>query len=117
MYTLGHSTLAEIRRKLTEKGRRKTVSRIVHAKDDKETIATWRSDLSRILLVFNVSSVVVVWLLLTVYSQTELALNTHAMVYDMHHIVVTGQEGVDGENVLVCIAYTLAIVGETLTIA
>ena len=32
-----------------------------HARDDKETIATWKSDLNIILGVFNVSSVRFVW--------------------------------------------------------
>jgi hypothetical protein len=63
----GHSTdsafdrsmLAEIQKKVIEKGKRNPVSRLLHAKNDKETIAAWKSDLNKILLVFNVRSVVV----------------------------------------------------------
>jgi hypothetical protein len=51
--------LAEIQRGIIKKGKRNVVSRLLHAKNDKEVIATWKSDLSKILLVFNVSSVVV----------------------------------------------------------
>jgi hypothetical protein len=65
---LDGSTLAEIQRKITKKGKRNAVSRLLHAKNDKETIATWKSDLNKILLVFNVSSIAVAWLLLTVHS-------------------------------------------------
>jgi len=88
------------------------ISRLAHAKSDKETIATWRSDLNRILLVFNVRSVFFLWLLLIVYSQTELAINTHVAVLNIHHDVVNthilvsdihrnmvnSQEGTDGQH-------------------
>jgi hypothetical protein len=103
----------------------------LHAKNDKETIATWKSDLGKILLVFNVSSISITWLPLTVHSQTELAINTHVtvsdmrrdvttthtivsnvqsevtsthtMVSDIHHIMTKGQEGADSNNLLVSI--------------
>ena len=55
----GRSTLAEIQRKIIKKGKRNAVFRLLHAKNDKETIATWKSDLSKVLLIFNVSSIVV----------------------------------------------------------
>jgi len=95
------------------------VSRHFHAKLDKEAIATWRSDLIRILHVFNVCSTVSTWPLLTLHSQTELAINTHVtvvnthtLVSDVHHGVVDthaivsdirrnmlkGQEGTDGQH-------------------
>jgi len=44
-------------RKIIKQGKRKAVSRFFHVTNDKETIAAWRSDLNRILLVFNVRSV------------------------------------------------------------
>jgi hypothetical protein len=80
--------VAEIQRKIIKQGKRNAASRLVHAKNDKDTIATWRSDLARILLVFNVSSVVFGWPLLTIHSQTELAINTHVTVSDIRHNVV-----------------------------
>jgi hypothetical protein len=109
--------LGEIQEKVIKKGKRNTVSRLFHAKIDKETITAWKSDLGKVLLIFNVRSVVVVWLLLTVYSQTELALNTHTivsgidhnvanthtMVSDIHHIMV------NGKDTSVSIACTLSI--------
>ena len=61
------------------------VSRLVYAKNGKGTIATWRSDRGMIFLVFNV---VYVRLLLTVPSQTELAVNTRAMILGVRHGVV-----------------------------
>jgi hypothetical protein len=53
-------TVAEIQEKVIEKGGRNLFSRLVHAKDDKDTIASWRSDLNRILHIFNVRPVVFV---------------------------------------------------------
>jgi hypothetical protein len=49
-------TIAEIQRRIIEKGRRNLFSRLAHAKNDKDTLASWRSDLNRILHVFNVRS-------------------------------------------------------------
>jgi hypothetical protein len=86
---LGCSMLAGIQRKIIGRGKRNAASRLFHAKDDKETIATWKSDLSRILHTFNVRSVVSVWQLLTVRSQTELAINTNVTVSGMRHDVTT----------------------------
>jgi len=57
-------------------------------KQSKGTIATWRSDLNRTLLAFNVCSRVCVLPLLTINSQTELAINTHVTVSNVHHDVV-----------------------------
>jgi hypothetical protein len=107
------------RGKIIEKGKRNAVSRLLHAKNDKEVIATWKSDLSKILLIFNVSSVVVLRLLLTVHSDracdkyttppfptyvTTLrrssgivsnvqngVTSTHNMVSDIHHIITKSQ--------------------------
>jgi predicted YcjX-like family ATPase len=64
---LNRSTLAEIQRKIIKRGKRNALSRLFHAKIDKETIAAWKSDLNKILLVFNVRSVVVMWLLFTAH--------------------------------------------------
>ena len=104
---LGHSMLAEIQRKLIEKSERGAISRILHAKDDKGMIAAWRSDLSRILLNFTVGPLVIVRLLLTFHSQTELMLNSQTMIHDIHRITMKHQEGADDRDALVCIAYIL----------
>ena len=69
--------------------------------NDKEKVAGWMLDLNRILQVFNVRSIVFARLLLTLDSQTELAINTHAMVSDIYRIVVKGQEANYGKNLLV----------------
>ena len=83
-------TVAGIREKIIEKRGQNLLSRLANAKNDKETIATWKLDLNRILHIFNVSPVIVVWPLLTgtTHSQTELAINTHVIVSDVHRGVV-----------------------------
>jgi hypothetical protein len=86
---LGRSTLAEIQRNVIKKNKRNVISRLFHANDDKDTIAGWKSDLTRALHIFNVRSVVSVRLPLIVYSQTELAINTHVAVFDIQHDVTT----------------------------
>ena len=73
-------------------------------------ITAWRSDLDRILHVFEVRPIVDLLLaLLTIHVQTELALHTnvavsdvrqgvannHELVSDIHRAVVKGQEGTD----------------------
>ena len=114
--------MAEIRRKVIKQGKRNVASQFLHAKNDKEQITAWRSDLNRILQIFNVRSIVTVRRLLTLDSQTALAINTnitgsetHAMVSridrnaaradvilsDIHRTVVGGQGGNDNKNVLV----------------
>jgi hypothetical protein len=95
---LDRSKLAEIQGKISKKGKRNPVSRFFHAKYDKETIATLKSDLSGILQTFNVRSVTSVWLLLTVRSQTALALNTNTIVTDIRHIMTKGHEWTDSNN-------------------
>ena len=115
--------MAEIQRKLIKKSKQNAVSRLFRAKSDKETIAGWKSDLSKILLVFNVRPVIVVWLLLTVRSQTELALNTHTIVSGMNHnvtkihaivsnidsTVMKIREGTDSQNRSVSITCTVFV--------
>ena len=97
-----------------EKGRRNLLSRIFHAKTDKETITAWKSDLNGILHVFNVRSVRSLSLSLTTpLLQTELAINTHTMVLDLHRNALGGQEGADGQISLV--SATLFINGGILT--
>ena len=94
--------------KIIKKGKRGVISRLLHAKNDKETIAAWKLDLGRILLVFNVSFLVSLWLSLTVHCQTELAINTnvtvastHVIVSDIHRTMMENQQGTDSNNLLV----------------
>ena len=47
----------EIQRHITKRGRRNAISRLYHARDDKEAISAWNLDLEGILGVFNVCSV------------------------------------------------------------
>ena len=121
--------MAEIQRNIIKQGKRNVISRHVHAKNDKDKIAAWKSNLARILQVFNVRFIVSVRLLLTRDSQTELAINTHVavselgqnvtstyvivselgqnvtsthtMVSDMHRNMAMGQEDHDGTNLSV----------------
>ena len=80
--------MAEIQRKVIKQSGRSPASRLLHAKNDKETIIAWKLDLNRILQVFTVRPVISVWLLLTTQFQTELTLNTHVIVSDVHDGVV-----------------------------
>ena len=73
-------------------------SRVFHAKNDKELIVAWKLDINKILHVFNVCLVAVTWASLTLPLQTELALNTHTLVSDIHRNVVTSQQGSDGQH-------------------
>ena len=60
-------------------------------------IAGWKSDLNRILHIFNVRSVTPAWLSLIVPSQTELAVNTHVTVSDIRHDVSKIREEIGGQ--------------------
>ena len=74
----------EIQENIITRGKRNPISRCFHAKDDKEAITAWRSDLDRILRVFNVCSVTSVRLLLIPHFQTELGTSKRATVSDIH---------------------------------
>jgi LysM repeat protein len=111
--------VAEIQEKAIEKAGRNLFSRLVHAKDDKDTVASWRLDLNRILHIFNVRPIFSAWLSPTVHLQTELAIdtnanvsdvrrdvtnahtivtNTHTLISDIHRNVVRSQGGTDGQK-------------------
>ena len=85
-------------------------------------IAAWRSDLDRILHVFEVRSILhSPPRLLTVHLQTELVLHTHiavsdvrGLVSDIHRAVVKGQEGVDIQNQTVGIYGSLSMIAKPL---
>jgi len=53
-HALNHRTVAEIQRNIIKKGERGFLSKIFHAKNDKEVIAAWRVELNMVLHVFNV---------------------------------------------------------------
>jgi len=55
---LDRRTVAGIQEKIVEKCGRNLLSRLGNAKNDKEAIASWKLDLNRILIVFNVRSVI-----------------------------------------------------------
>ena len=95
--SLNRRTVAEIREKITEKGRRNPLSRLVHAKNDKETIGAWRSDLNGFLHVFNVCSADFAWSSLIIPFQTELAVNTNLAVSDIRHDVSKIREEISGQ--------------------
>ena len=56
--TLNRRTVAGIQGKIIEKSGRNLLSRLANAKNDKETLTTWKVDLNRILHVFSVRSVI-----------------------------------------------------------
>ena len=58
--------MVEIQRKIVKQGNRNAVSRL-YAKNDKDAIVAWRQDLNRILHIFNVRSVGLVWRSLRVH--------------------------------------------------
>ncbi|KAF9643809.1 hypothetical protein BDM02DRAFT_3122889, partial [Thelephora ganbajun] len=76
------TTVASIQKKIVKQGKRNAFNQRFHAKKDKETIATWRVHLNRILNVFN----------------TELIIDTRMMVADMHRNASTGQAGTDSQH-------------------
>ena len=98
-------TVAEIQEKVIKRSGRNPVSRFLHAKNDKETIATWKSDLNRILHVFNVGSVIFTWLSLITFFQTELAMNTHVTVSGIRHDVSKIREEIGGQGRSVSLSY------------
>ena len=79
--------MAEIQRDVVKRDQRNAISRLFHAKDDQDAIAAWKSDLDRILHVFDVRSIGFARLLLIVSFQTELAVNIHVTVSDMRRDV------------------------------
>jgi hypothetical protein len=89
--------VAEIQRKIIKQSGRNSLSRLAHAKNDKETIAAWKLDLNRILHVFNVCPVLSAWLSLTINFQTELAVNTHVAVSDIRNDVSKIREEIGGQ--------------------
>ena len=90
--------MAEIQEGILKKGGRNLFSRLVHARNDKEAITAWKLDLNSILHIFNVCWIIFTWLSLTnPLSQTELIMNTHVTVSDIHRGVSKIQEEISGQ--------------------
>ena len=56
-HNFGPRTVGEIQTKVIKQSGRNAAFRLFHARNDKEIIAAWKSELNRILVVFNVCSV------------------------------------------------------------
>ena len=54
---MDHRTVAEIQKRFTKQSGRSRVYRLLHARNDKDKIAAWKSALDRVLHVFNVRSI------------------------------------------------------------
>jgi len=118
---VNHRTVRNIEEGVAKKMKRNRVSRLFHAKNDKEAVTSWRTDLTRILGIFNVCSVVYRWLLLTVHSQAEVAINTntntsvihrdavntHTVVSNIHNNVVSTQTAISSIQHSVTNTHTL----------
>ncbi|KAF9650091.1 hypothetical protein BDM02DRAFT_3112699 [Thelephora ganbajun] len=85
------TTVTEIQRNIVERGKRRVISRLFHAKNDKDTIAAWRLDINRVLHVFN----------------TELAISTHVVVSDIRHDTANTRTIVSGVQRDVVNAHTI----------
>ena len=70
----------DIQEEIVKKNGRGVLARAFYAKSDKDAIAAWKQEFSKILQIFQVRSVGSVWHLLIMSSQTELAVNTHVVV-------------------------------------
>ena len=75
--------MTEIERKVIKQSKRNAASRLLHARNDKETITGWKLEFNRILQLFTVCSVVLAWSPLSVLFQAELVMNIHVNVSDM----------------------------------
>ena len=109
--------MAEIQKEVIKQSGRNAFSRLVHAKNDKEMVAGWKSDLNRVLQVFNVRSVASTWLSLTVPFQTELAVNTNVTVSDIHRDVSKIREEIGGQVRSVSTSRIQSIGNRILTVA
>ena len=86
-------TVAEIQRSVTKQSKQNALSRLLHAKNNKEKVAAWKSDLDKLLQVFQVCSVASTWslLVLIICSQIQLLLNTNVITSDIHANIVSTQ--------------------------
>ena len=89
--------MEEIQRKVVKQSKRKAISRDIHVKSDRETIAAWKLDLDRIFRVFNVRTAAFARSSLIVPPQAELGLDTHATIFGIRHGVSKIREKVGGQ--------------------
>ena len=99
--------MAEIRRKVIKHSKRNVVYRHLLARNDKDKIAVWRVDLEKIVRNFNVRSIVTIRRLLTLDSQTALAINTNVIVSNINRILVEGRGGNSSRDPMVSDARSL----------
>lgn len=100
-------TVVSIQKDVVKQGKRNTASRLLRAKGDKETIAAWRKDLTRVLHIFNVRSDGCILHSLMARPQTELAISTHMIVADIHRRVLINQEVASGQRPSVSETYCI----------
>ena len=94
--------MGQIQKSAVEPDKRSFLSRIFNVRSDKDRVAAWRSDLDRILHIFEVrSTVCFLPTLLTVRLQTELALHTNVAVSGIHENVVDIREDVANARELI----------------
>jgi hypothetical protein len=87
----------EIQWKVIKQTKRNAVSRLLHAKNDKEMITGWKAELNRILQLFTVCSAVFTRPSLTVLFQAELVVNIHVNVSGIRSDVSKILEGAGGQ--------------------
>lgn len=90
---LDRRAIAKVQRRIAKQGERSAVSRAFRSKNDKDNIDAWGREFNRILQIFNVRLVNSTWCFLVTSFQTELAINTHTLVVDIHRSVLEGQKG------------------------
>ena len=108
--------MRDIQTKIIERNARNALSRLLHAKNDRETITAWKLDLDRTLHIFNVGSVTHARSSLTVLSQTELSINTHTAISDIHRTIMGTQGGTNGKNCSVSFTRAISTAESTLTV-
>ena len=86
--------VADIQEGVTKQSQCGRASRFLHAKSDKEKIASWKAELNKILHVFQVRFVASPPTLLIARFQTELAINTHVVLSDTKNTVADTHDAV-----------------------
>ena len=91
--------MAEIQKKVIKQSQRGVGSRLLHAKNDKEKIAAWNTDLNRILQIFNVCLLLYMFNYFSLFHlQTELAVTNHVVVSEIHRNMLKGLEVANNQH-------------------